>query len=99
MSAAPKSANTESGKIGLALRPLQEPEKRAAGTNTGLLVEEAVGPAALAGIQAGDLLLAVNGTPVQSLAQLRALVSQSPKSLALLIQRDGTQMFVPLRIG
>jgi len=99
VNAAPKSASTESGKLGLALRPLQDQEKRAVGSDTGLLIEEAVGPAALAGLKPGDLLLAVNGTPVQSLEQMRSLVSRSPKSIALLIQRDGMQMFVPVRIG
>jgi serine protease Do len=78
---------------------MQAQEERAAGASQGLLVQESAGAAALAGVQPGDVLLAVNGTPVRSVEQVRALVSKSPKSVALLIQRDGNQMFVPVRIG
>jgi serine protease Do len=87
------------GKLGLALRPLQPQEKQAAGLAGGLLVQDASGPAALAGVQPGDVLLAVNGTPVGSIEQVRAMVGQSDKSVALLIQRGGDRIFLPVRIG
>jgi len=86
------------GKLGLALRPLQPQEKREAGVD-GLLIEDAGGPAAMAGVQAGDVLMAVNGTPVKSIDQVRQAVARSDKSVALLIQRDGNKIFVPVRIG
>jgi serine protease Do len=86
------------GKLGLALRPLQPQEKREAGVD-GLLIEDAGGPAAMAGVQAGDVLMAVNGTPVKSIDQVRQAVAKSDKSVALLIQRDGNKIFVPVRIG
>jgi serine protease Do len=89
---------TGKGKLGLALRPLQPQEKREAGVD-GLLIEDAGGPAALAGVQAGDVLLAINGTPVKSIDQVRQAVDRSGKSVALLIQRDGNKIFVPVRIG
>ncbi len=60
---------------------------------------EVGGPAALAGVQAGDVLLAVNGTPVKSIEQVREVVAKSDKSVALLIQRDGNKIFVPVRLG
>ena len=53
----------------------------------GLVVEDASGRAAEAGIQQGDVVLSVNGTPVQSVAQLRSLVHEHDKQVALLIQR------------
>ena len=87
------------GKLGLALRALQPQERRAAGVNQGLLVEDAAGPAALAGVQAGDVLVAVNGTPIESVAQVRTIVAKATKSVALLIQRDGSKIFVPVRLG
>ena len=43
--------------------------------------------------------MAVNGTPVQSVDQVRDAVARSAKSVALLIQRDGDTIFVPVRIG
>jgi serine protease Do len=87
------------GKLGLALRPLQPQERRDAEVDGGLLVENAGGPSALAGVQPGDVLLAVNGTPVKSVDQVRAVVAKSDKSVALLIQRDGNKIFVPVRVG
>jgi serine protease Do len=88
------------GKLGLALRPLQPQEKREAGIDTGLLIEDAAGPSALAGVQAGDVLLAINGTPAQSLDQVREVVAKATnKSVALLIQRGEDKIFVPVRIG
>ena len=45
------------GGIGLALRPLQSEEKREAGISAGLLVEDAGGAAANAGVQPGDVFL------------------------------------------
>ncbi len=86
------------GKLGLALRPLQPEERREAGVQ-GLLVEDAAGAAALAGVQSGDVLVSVNGTPVTSIDQVRQAVAKSDKSVALLIQRDGDKIFVPVRIG
>jgi serine protease Do len=61
------------GRLGLALRPLEPQERREAGVESGLLVEEARGPAALAGIQTGDVLVYVNGKPVKSVDQVRQI--------------------------
>ncbi|WP_258922501.1 PDZ domain-containing protein, partial [Burkholderia pseudomallei] len=57
------------------------------------------GPAASAGIQPGDVILAVNGRPVTSAEQLRDAVKRAGNSLALLIQRDDAQIFVPVDLG
>ena len=89
----------DKGKLGLALRPLQPQEKRQAGVDGGLVVENAAGPAALAGVQPGDLLMGIDGKPVQSIEQVRQAMAKSGKSVALLIQRDGNKIFVPVRIG
>ncbi|WP_431102833.1 Do family serine endopeptidase [Roseateles noduli] len=94
-------ADGDHAKLGLALRPLQPEERRQLGTRDGLLIQE-VGEgsaAARAGVRAGDVLLAVNGTPVQSLDQVRSAVKGAEKSVALLVQRGGDKIFVPVRIG
>jgi serine protease Do len=90
---------TGQGRLGLALRPLQPQEQREAGVDGGLVVATAGGAAARAGVQAGDLLVAVNGTPVSRIEQVREALARSDKSVALLIQRDGRKIFVPVRIG
>ncbi|MES3000082.1 MAG: DegQ family serine endoprotease [Pseudomonadota bacterium] len=87
------------GKLGLALRPLQDAEKRQSGIAEGLVVEDVGGAAARAGIEAGDVILAVNGTVAKSVEQVRSVVAKSDKSVALLIQRGDDKIFVPVRIG
>ena len=92
------TASEAHGRLGLAVRPLSPDERQEAG-DRGLMVEQASGPAARAGIRPGDVVLAVNGTAVQSVAQLRALVAKSGKTLALLIQRDDSKIFIPVDLG
>ena len=98
-----ESANAEDGadtpRLGLALRPLERDERREAGVDQGLLVEQSGGAAARAGIQSGDVLLAVNGQPLRSVAQLRELLAKHPKQVALLVRRDGDTLFVPVSLG
>jgi serine protease Do len=86
--------------LGLAVRPLNSDERDQEGLHGGLLVESSQGHAAEAGIQRGDVLLAVNGTPVNSVDQLRDLVrDEQGGSVALLIQRGNDHMFVPVELG
>ena len=87
------------GKLGLALRPLQPDEQQETGTDSGLVVQQASGPAALAGVQAGDVLLSINGVPVKSIDQVRDTVAKSQKSVALLILRGDSRIFVPVDLG
>ena len=93
--------NNESGhdKLGLAVRPLNSQEKREANTSHGLLVEQASGRAAEAGLQPGDVVLAANGAPVSSVDDLRNAVEKSKGHIALLVQRGDTRIFVPIRVG
>ena len=93
------SAVADKGKLGLALRALQPSERSAAGLEGGMVVEDASGPAAAAGVRPGDVLVSVNGMPVKNVEQVRAVLAKSDKSVALLIQRDGRRIFVPVRVG
>jgi len=86
------------GKLGLAMRPLTPDEKSQVG-HDGLVVEQATGPAALAGIQPGDLIVGVGTAKVKSIDELRKLVDKSGKTVALLVERDGRQIYVPVRVG
>jgi serine protease Do len=88
------------GKLGLAVRPLQPQERKEAGIPSGgLVVEDVSGPAEAAGVAPGDVILSVNGQPVSSVEQMRAIVAKSNKSAALLVQRGDDKIFVPIRIG
>ena len=86
-------------KLGLALRPLDPMERRQSGIASGLVIEDAGGAAANAGVQPGDVLLSINGRPVASMDQVRDVVGKSTKSVALLIQRGSDKIFIPVRIG
>lgn len=89
----------QGGRVGLALRPLDPQERQAAGLRNGVVVEDVTGPAEAAGVEPGDIVLAVNGTAVGSVDQVRAAVAKSQKSVALLIQRGDDKIFVPIRLG
>ncbi|KAB0632117.1 DegQ family serine endoprotease [Burkholderia latens] len=89
----------EQGRLGVAVRPLTPQERSATSLSHGLIVQQAAGPAASAGIQPGDVILAVNGRPVTSPEQLREAVKGAGNSLALLIQRDNAQIFVPVDLS
>jgi serine protease Do len=93
------SGDSSQAKLGLALRPLSPEERQQAGVPGGLVVEDAQGRAAEAGIQQGDVVLSVDGTPVQSVAQLRKMVKDHDKQIALLIQRGDARLFVPVTLG
>lgn len=92
-------AQGASDSLGLSVRPLERAEMRRAGVDHGLLIEQVSGPAQLAGVQPGDVLLALNGRPVQGVAQVREALRSHPKQVALLIERDGQQIFVPVELG
>ncbi len=87
------------GQLGLSLRALTREERRQSQIEQGLVVEGVAGPAAKAGIEEGDVLLAINGKPVQSIEQVKAVMQGKPKSVALLVQRDGEKIFVPVNLG
>jgi serine protease Do len=86
------------GRLGLALRPLDRDEQREVG-QAGLLVQDVAGAAARAGVQPGDVVLAINGSPATSVDQVRSAVAKSDKSVALLIQRGEDRLFVPVGLG
>jgi serine protease Do len=96
-SAATSSANH--GRLGIAARQLNPEERKQAGVSGGVVVEDSTGAAANAGIQSGDVILSLNGTPVKSVEELKALVSKAGKKVALLVLRDDARIFVPVDLG
>jgi serine protease Do len=92
-------SNDGGGKLGLAVRPLEPNEQQELHTKGRLVVEDVTGPALAAGLQAGDVVLGVNGSSVGSLADLKREVARAGHSVALLIQRDDAQLYFPVDIG
>ncbi|EON10929.1 DegQ family serine endoprotease [Pandoraea sp. SD6-2] len=87
------------GRLGLAVRDLSPEEKRAAQVTNGLFVARVGGPAEQAGVQPGDIILSLNGTPVTSASQLSDKLKKAGNNVALLVQRDGQQIFIPVDLG
>jgi serine protease Do len=87
------------GHLGLVLRPLTRQERSERSLDHGLVVEEVGGPAARAGIEPGDVVLGIDGQPANSVDQVRGAVRGHPKSVALLIERDGQKIFIPVKLG
>jgi serine protease Do len=96
---ADESSQGEHGKLGLAVRPLSPEEKKELGGASGLVVQQASGPAARAGIRPGDVITAVNGTPVKSVADLQRAAQKAKGTVALLVKRGETSLFVPIEAG
>jgi serine protease Do len=94
-----RHGTNEESHLGLAVRPLAPQEKQQAETDGNLVVEHVSGPAAAAGVQPGDIILGVNGKRVKSVEELQSATKSLGKNVALLIQRDNAQIFVPLRLS
>ena len=86
------------GKLGVAVRPLTPDEQKATG-KTGLVVERSGGAAAKAGVQAGDVIVGVGPNKVNTIDELKTQVDKAGKTAALLIDRQGRQIYVPVKIG
>jgi serine protease Do len=86
---------------GLALSELGEDQRRALGIDHGVLVEDATGDAARAGIRTGDVILAVNNIKVASVAAFRKAIAAVPvgKSAAILVRRGDGSLYIPLKIS
>jgi serine protease Do len=98
-SAERSSADSNSGKLGLAVRPLTPEERNQVHASGGLVVEDAGGAAAAAGVQEGDVILAINNQPVKSVEQLRSLIDKAGKHVALLVQREEAKIYLPIDLG
>ena len=94
-----KGGADQAARLGLSVRPLQPDEKQQAQTEGNLVVEQVTGPAAAAGVQPGDVILGVNGKRVRSVGELQDAAKGPSKTIALLIQRQDAQIFVPLRLN
>ena len=97
--AAAADSSAEQGRLGVAVRALSAEERQQAGIAGGVVVQNATGAAATAGIQPGDVILSVNNVPVKNVEQLRQLVAKAGKRIALLVQREDAKMYVPVDLG
>jgi serine protease Do len=91
--------SADKGRLGVAVRPLTPEERRQAETKGGVIVEQANGAAARAGIQPGDIILSVNGQTIDSVEQLRGIIAKAGKKAAILVERGDSRLFVPVDLS
>lgn len=86
--------------LGLVVRPLSAEEKDARGISSGVMVAAVSGSAARAGLQPGDIVVALNSRPIRTVEELRTATRglRNGDTAALLVQRDGAQLFIPVRL-
>jgi serine protease Do len=65
----------------------------------GVVVQNVSGAAERAGMRSGDVIVAVNNTPVKSVDQLKSLVEKAGKTVALLVQPQDARIFIPVTLG
>lgn len=84
------------GRLGMNLRELSREQRQALHTKGTQLVEAVAGVAAVSGIQPGDIIVAINSQRVSRIGQFVAALNRAGKQAALLVQREGNMIFIPL---
>jgi serine protease Do len=86
-------------RAGLALSELTPEQRSRLKVDQGLLVRKATGAAQRAGIQPGDVILAINDIPVKSLTAFEQQLARSKGgTVALLVKRGAETLYVPLKL-
>ena len=95
----PKPPAAVASQHGLTLVELTDAQRKELKIAGGVLVENAQGAAARAGVRRGDVILAVNNQDVKSIEQFNQLIAQLDKGriVALLIRRGTNSLFLPFR--
>lgn len=88
--------------LGLTVSELSDSEKQRLGLGFGLRVDDVIGRVAeRAGLQAGDIILSLNGRELDSIADLAEIDASLPADspLPLLVERNGLQSFFTIMLG
>jgi serine protease Do len=95
-----KPPATSPGAYGLTLSELSEAQRNELKITGGVLVENAQGAAARAGVRRGDVILAVNNQDVKSIEQFNQMMGQFDKGriVALLVRRGANSLYIPFRL-
>ena len=90
------------GALNVQVAPLTPDQRQQAGIESGgvLVVGVEDGPAQRAGVNRGDIILALGNQPVADPKALAGMVKKLPKGqpVPLLVQRDDARLFLPLTI-
>lgn len=89
--------NFSIGILDLETRPLDPKEKKR--VENGIAVVSSAGIAAAAGIRKGDIILKAGGKTIKSREDFASAVKGAKDSLAILIDRSGRRIFVPIKLA
>jgi serine protease Do len=94
-------AGPTTSRLGITVSDLTAQQRRELGITHGVLVQDVQeGPAADAGIRAGDVILQVGPTPITSVVQLHGVVAKLPtgRHIPVLVRRGPGALFLAIRI-
>jgi serine protease Do len=85
--------------LGLVVSDLSDAQKKELKIDGGVIVDASEGPAARAGLRAGDVILRLNNNDVKDAKQFNALVTklEGKKMAVVLVRRGDASQFVPIR--
>jgi serine protease Do len=88
-------------RLGISVSELSQEQQQVLQVNGGLLVQAVKGSAArAAGLQKGDVLLAIGNVEIRSLAQFTEFIKHVPKgkNIALLVRREDSTSYVAITL-
>jgi serine protease Do len=100
-SGAQKGENAAGAKLGLTVRKASASELSHLGLKAGVVITQVTeGPARKAGLQVGDILVTLQGSQINSAADLAEAAANLPEdgTVAALVNRDGTPRFLALKL-
>jgi serine protease Do len=97
---ATEAPEEDSNRLGLVVSPLDAETRSQLGIENGVLVEEASGAAATAGIQPGDIIVTLNNVELDTPADLAQLEPTLPadRVLPVLVARGERQSFFTIKL-
>ena len=92
-----KPAASQNNALGSIFRRLYDNEKKR--VSNGLFVESVYGAAAEAGMRRGDIIISAGGKKIRTEKDLNEVVSKAKGSLAVLVDRNGSREFIPVKLS
>lgn len=92
-----KPAASQNNALGANVRPLNDKEKKR--VPNGLFVESVYGAAAEAGMRRGDIIISAGGKKIRTEKDLNEVVNKAKGSLAVLVDRNGSREFIPVKLS
>ncbi|MES2563565.1 MAG: Do family serine endopeptidase [Pseudomonadota bacterium] len=97
---APQTAKS-SNRLGLVVRELSPPQRKALGIEYGLIVEGVSNPRPDIQLQRGDIIIGASSTYFRSLDEFNSFLQKQPagSTVALLVRRGDAALYIPVRVG